>query len=1058
MSFNKTNKATNFYSGQRVDVADMQTNLLQYLIDTSRHIQIKCLGDGVISGLTVADNSLIISQATYDTDISTLKGNTSNKLCQVFKATTTNIQNIVLSMKQSGSPTGSLTMSICPLTDPTDAHSIIQYTSKVAESVGVTESSVGTSFGDVTFNFMSSALGAYGALTIGNYYAMVLASSTTVGTLYFRYNSANPYAYGFIREVTSSVTTDHDLWDLYFKIYSDNVSLAIGYGFKEGQPIIVSTGLDVVELQETTGSDNFLCIKYKGTLTDLETSPTWGTMEYSRTQDDYEIAVFNIPFTTIDASWMVLARLRHVAGLSVAVLDMAPVIPHADVLNEVYIQYELAASATATTRTLANQPYQSDFSALIDAGSLADIKIYIEDDEVTSKGIGTSAPASGTVNIDPTTKTLTFNSADVDTTTKIYADYYASLTAYRNSFTVQDFEVLGNAIFNGNVKLVGNISFDQTAIDSSSDTENDEYTGSETNLKEDLDRIKREIKKIKGLAVSATWRDTASSALTQSDYDITNYIGDGIVRDVKDAALNKLDYAVTTGYSFTVDTGKAVINRVISKYESATTLTPTAPAVGIGFTQVASEVANFPTNNDREKVTLANAHKILTISNVLSDTIKYGVDGCTFSGTPGSGDVVITKANHHFKQGDYITITNTLNYDTTTPIAITDVTIDTMSVGTYTSTNTAANNNDGYVLLDTNGGATTELAVDLYGSAKILRIITGSTQQNNTYAYTYALPRYDIVEMGNDGVISLVQGTPAASPIVPSVTDINHQKLYDLYIEEMLDNVAGNAYTAYMSGVHDGRLNTIANAFTDKRTWLLKPFEYQATTNLDLILSAQPHYDQRIKRLYRYKNDARISRIDAIDPLRGDMHCEFIYIDDIGGAGTYKVGTFLYCFSEGKVYIKSQAYNQTYYYIANENHLSMLATQAKGFILTSEDGTHYEIKVSSSNVLTTAAHASDSGVTLVDHDLNLQIFGNGALTQEYSGTSIHKIFGTEDGTIRATTLNADYITDGYTSTSLNSLNYIRVTNWKLGIVYRGELGTLYRIRVTNAGTLYTDAV
>jgi hypothetical protein len=175
MAFTKTAKATKFYSGQRVDVTDMQTNLLQYLIDTSRHLQIKCLGEGVLSGLAVTDGSLAISQPSYNNEIATLKGNTANKLCQVFQATTSNIQNIVLNIKQSGTPSGVLTMSICSLTDPHDPDSAIQYTSTVAQSPAITENGgIATSFGDITFNFMSTAVAAYGALTVGHYYAIML--------------------------------------------------------------------------------------------------------------------------------------------------------------------------------------------------------------------------------------------------------------------------------------------------------------------------------------------------------------------------------------------------------------------------------------------------------------------------------------------------------------------------------------------------------------------------------------------------------------------------------------------------------------------------------------------------------------------------------------------------------------------------------------------------------------------------------------------------------------------------------------------------------------------
>jgi hypothetical protein len=1056
MAFTKTTKATKFYSGERVDVADMQTNLLQYLIDNTRHMEIKCLGEGIISGLAVTDGSLNISQTNVSSNIATLKGNASNKLCQIFRATSSNIQKIYLNAKQDGTAVGSLTISICPMTDPTDSHSVIQYTSSVAQ-VSIAENTIGTSYAEVEFDFQTTAAAVHGALTVGNYYAIVITSNTTAGTLnfYFNYDPNYKYAYGFIREVTSGITTDHDSYDLYFKMYSDTVTLSAGFGYKEGQPIIVPVAVSDIDLVETTGSDNFICIRFKGLLTDLEVNPTWGNMEYSRTEDSYEISVFNTAFTLIDSSWLVLYKLNHSAGTSVTITDMRAIMPRSDVSSNVYIQYESAAG-TNQTRTIANIPYQSDYSAPITAGTLSQIKVYIEENEVTSKGFGTGTPAAGTVNINPATRTLTFNSADVVTGTKIYADYYASLTAYKNKFTVQDFEVLGNAVFNGNIKLIGNISLDQTAIDSSSTTEDDDYVGAETNLKEDLDRVKREIKTMKGYGVGVGWRTAAPSSLLQSDYDLAGYTGEGIVKDVKDAALGKLDYAVTTGFSFTIATGKSIINKKITAFNPATTLTLANPD---GFVAVAAETNNFPTNNAYEKVTLANVHKILTISNTLSDIMRYGVDGCTFA-IDGS-NLIITKIGHKFLIGDYITITHSNTYTTTTPIIITAVTTNTITVpNSYShAATTAADDLDGFVLLDTNGGATTELAVDLYSSCKVLRIITGSTQQNNVYNYSYALPRYDIVQIGNDSVVSIVKGTAAASPVIPSVTDINHQKLYEVFIEEMLDNAAGNYYTAYMSGDHNNRLNTIKNSFADKRTWLEKNWEYNYCSNLDVFVSSQANNADRIKRLYRYKSDARVSNIDCIDHQNGDIHVEYLYGDDIGSSDKSKISTFMYSHQEGKVYVKNLAYHNTMYYITGEQHLTLLATKAKGYILTSSNGTTYLININALNTISTSSVLIGSYTyDTIEHDVNLQLFGNGALCRDSAAETIHKLFLYGSGSIISTSLDVDYLADGYSATSLNTTNYMYFSNWKTGLIFLNESGTSYRLGVSNTGVLTATAI
>jgi hypothetical protein len=1058
MSFVKTTKATKYYSGQRVDVADMQTNLLQYLIDNTRHMEIKCLGEGVISGLAITDGSLNISETNITSTIATLKGNASNKLCQIFKATSSNIQKIYLNAKQDGTAVGSLTLSICPITDPTDSHSVIQYTSSVAQ-VSIAETVLTTNYADIEFDFQTTAAGANGALTVGNYYALVITSNTTAGTITFRYNDDPDYnyVYGFIREVTSGITTDHDAYDLYFKIYSDTVTLSAGFAYKEGQPVIVPLAVSNIDLVETTGSDNFVCIRFKGTLTDLEVNPTWGNMEYSRTEDSYEISVFNTAFTLIDSSWLILYKLNHSAGTSVTITDMRAIMPRSDVSSNVYIQYESAAG-TNQTRTIANIPYQSDYSAPITAGTLSQIKVYIEENEVTSKGFGTGTPAAGTVNINPATRTLTFNSADVVTGTKVFADYYASLTAYKNKFTVQDFEVLGNAVFNGNIKLIGNISLDQTSIDSSSTTEDDDYVGAETNLKEDLDRVKREIKTMKGYGVGVGWRTAAPSSLLQSDYDLAGYTGEGIVKDVKDAALGKLDYAVTTGFSFTIATGKSIINKKITAFNPATTLTLANPD---GFVSVVSETNNFPTNNAYEKVTLSNIHKILTITNALSDVMRYGVDGCTFA-VDGSNLVITKSVGHKFLIGDYITITHSNTYTTTTPIIITSVSANTITVANSYShaASTYADDLDGFVLLDTNGGATTELAVDVYSSCKVLRIITGSTQQNNVYNYSYALPRYDVVQIGNDGVVSIVKGTAAASPVIPSVTDINHQKLYEVYVEEMLDNAAGNYYTAYMSGDHNNRLNTIKNAFIDKRTFLQKNTEYEYSSVMDVFVSSNTHYDLRIKRLFRYKSDARIKNIDIIDAHNGDLNSQIIYNDDIGNTGTDKIATFIYSHNEGKVYIKTLSYHQTYYFLSQDQHLTLLAERAKGYILTSYNGTQYLIKVDANETITTLTPTGISAgvITDVDHDIDLGIFGNGFLTQDSSTQVIHKIFGNDARQILSIQLNSDYVTDGFTNNTLNSLNYIRILNPKLGMAYRSEMGNQYRIQVSDTGILTATAV
>ncbi len=1060
MAFTKTVKATKFYSGQRVDVADMQTNLLQYLIDTTRQLEVKCGSDGVISGLSVTDNSLLISQLNVTADISTLKGNLNNKLCQIFQATSSQIQKIFIKAKQNGSASNMLTMSICPLADPADPTSAISYLSAIAQAP-FAESSITTGYTDIEFDFTSTPLAAYGALTVGNYYAIVLNSGSTLGIIDFRYNDnlLYNYAYGFIREVTTGITTDHDTWDLYFKIYSDNVTLATGYAYKDGQPIVVAAVIPVVELLDTVGADNFLCIRYTGILSDLEVNPTWGNMEYSRTEDGYEIQIFNQDFTTIDSSWLILYRLRHNDGESLLIDDMRPFMPHADVLRQVYIQGELA-TGTNQTRVILNIPYKSDYSAAIDIGSIADIKVYVEDDEYTTKGIGTGTPAAGAVNINPATMLLTFHPDNVVTNTFIYVDYYASLSLYRNKLTVQDLEILGNAVFNGNIKLLGNISIDQTTIDSSSDTEDDTYTGAETNLKEDLDRIKHEIKNIKGLTGTNVWRTAASSSLSQSDYD--NVIGEGLFNRTYLGLYNQMAVLPQTGFNFDIDSGKSIINKVITKFP-VSSKSIVAPTTGAG-----NELIYFADPTSYSFVGSANygiltldcdgtPKRLIGLSHASGHRIKYGLSGCTFS-IDGSY-TVIAVPNHHFLVGDYISIAHTNTYDTTVPIAIAAITTNSISVlSSYShGGSTFGTDIDGYVFIDTGGATPTKIFVDYYGTSVVGRVSSDVGTSGNNFTYTYALPRYDIVYISNDTTITVLRGTPASSPTIPTVPTINDQLLYQIYVEGLLDSYSANHYNAYDSGFHNGRLPSLNNAFIDKRTFLNKDWEYSNFSNIDVLLSGQVHYDLRIKRLFRYKTDARIRNIDYIDPANGDVNSEFLYSDDIGGAGTEKVSTFIYSHAEGKVYVKGLSYHPTYFYITTESHLTLLATRARSYILTSFNGTEYLINVNASNIISTSVSGvSPSIITDFDKDIDLQIFSNGALCKDSSTSVIHKISGNDAGTIFATSINSDYVSDGYLTNNLNSLNYIRITNPEYGIIFRGEsFGNRYRIQVSDTGVLTT---
>jgi hypothetical protein len=283
-------KKLKWYDRQRVDTGDMQDEQ-NYLTQRIGNIFDRVLGDGVVSGLQVSDDSEVVNQdsqnANYDSFIDTI----GNRLIQVFKATADNIQQVIIRGRRQGGTSGHILASIFSLVTPSDQNSSVSTTA--LSQVTVAHDSFNLAWGEVSFDFSGSNVADAGDLTVGDYYAISFERTQGGGSIDINYQTGNSYSDGFLYEhtISTNIYTKQSDYDLYIKIYGDAVQVATGIAYKEGNPIEVNSIQRKVNLSDNSGIVNYICIKYKEVDTDLEAHPRTGEQVYSRIEDSFEIVV-----------------------------------------------------------------------------------------------------------------------------------------------------------------------------------------------------------------------------------------------------------------------------------------------------------------------------------------------------------------------------------------------------------------------------------------------------------------------------------------------------------------------------------------------------------------------------------------------------------------------------------------------------------------------------------------------------------------------------------------------------------------------------------------------
>jgi hypothetical protein len=328
-------KRLKWYDRMQVDLTDMTTEQGYHITRTS-NIFDRLLGDGIASGLEVTDDSQVVFQNTQnafdDSHLDTL----GNQIIQIFLCTADNLQSVVARMRNIGAA-GNVLASIYTLATPSDPTSAISATA-IAQSV-VSAGSIGATFGEVTFDFSAqSAVSDAEKLTVGDYYAVAFQRDSIVGSIDISYATNNPYGSGYIRyyDFTSDAYTNQLTQDLYIKIFTDAVQIAIGYAYKNGDPIEVESIQRKINLADTSGATNYIVIKYKETLTDQELNPRLGTPEYSRIQDDFEVVV-RTTLASIASDEEILATTAHTGVFPLVISDQRVFIPGRNSLWDNYV-------------------------------------------------------------------------------------------------------------------------------------------------------------------------------------------------------------------------------------------------------------------------------------------------------------------------------------------------------------------------------------------------------------------------------------------------------------------------------------------------------------------------------------------------------------------------------------------------------------------------------------------------------------------------------------------------------------------------------------------------
>ncbi|MDD5551367.1 MAG: hypothetical protein PHS34_08915 [Candidatus Omnitrophica bacterium] len=337
------NKRVKWYQRQRVDDLDMIAER-DYINERCADMFDRIMGGGVISGLAVSDDSSIVSQIVanqvYDTWIDTV----GNQIIQIFKATADNIQQIIIYGRNVGAA-GNVILSLHSLVTPTNMTSNI--TPSPLGQVTIPNGSFGGAYGEVTVDVSGLAgVATAGSLTVGHYYAMILYRDNGVGSIDIGYSDGHEYTDGYIREydIATGIYTSRTTWDLYLKINGDAVQVALGLAYKNGDPIEIATAQRKINLADTSGVTNYICVKYLAVDTDPEIHPRSGLLVYSRIQDYWEIVVYN-NVASITSNDELIATTAHTGIFPLVVVDRRVYIPEGKALWDNYVNKNVILTA-----------------------------------------------------------------------------------------------------------------------------------------------------------------------------------------------------------------------------------------------------------------------------------------------------------------------------------------------------------------------------------------------------------------------------------------------------------------------------------------------------------------------------------------------------------------------------------------------------------------------------------------------------------------------------------------------------------------------------------------
>lgn len=344
------NKRVDWYQRQRVDDLDMITER-DYITERCADMFDRIVGSGVISGLAVSDDSSIVDQSVanqfYDTWIDTV----GNQIIQIFKATADNLQQIIIRGRNVGAA-GNVILSLHSLVTPTDMNSNI--TPTPLGQVAIPNGSFGGAFAEVTVDVSVLAnVSTAGSLTVGHYYAIILYRDNGIGSIDISYSDGNEYTDGHIREydVATGIYTNRTTWDLYFKVNGDAVQIALGLAYKNGDPIEIATAQRKINLADTSGVTNYICIKYLEVETDPEIHPRSGLLVYSRIQDYWEIVVYN-NLASITSNDELIATTAHTGVFPLTIVDRRVYIPEGNTLWDGYVNKNVVLTAQSCDPTL----------------------------------------------------------------------------------------------------------------------------------------------------------------------------------------------------------------------------------------------------------------------------------------------------------------------------------------------------------------------------------------------------------------------------------------------------------------------------------------------------------------------------------------------------------------------------------------------------------------------------------------------------------------------------------------------------------------------------------